>query len=101
MHRAQKKGALLRVPWGSRLGASGARALFRPFRPGREGELWLRVSVKAGDFRSFDMIRQHIRQLGWRQPPEPAIGAEPKLGQILARGCDPLLETRHAVDCAE
>jgi hypothetical protein len=38
MRWAQKKGALLRVPWGSRLGP-GARALFRPFRPGREGEL--------------------------------------------------------------
>src|SRR5262245_32757842 len=42
------------------LRSPGARALFRPFRPGREGDLWGRVSAKVGDFYSFEMIRQHI-----------------------------------------
>src|SRR5215471_4192578 len=101
MHWTQKKGALLRVPWGSRLGASGARALFRPFRPDREGDLWVGVLLKTGDFRSFDVIRQHIRQFGWRQAAKPAIGTQSKVGQIFAGGCDPLLEARHAVDGAK
>src|SRR5262249_49676222 len=102
MHRAQKKGALLRVPWGSRPGAPGTRALSTPCRPGREGELCgTSVSVETRNFSSFDVIRQHIWQFGHRQPPEPAIGAESELGQILPRRGDPLLEVCHAVDRAE
>src|SRR6267142_1275382 len=48
-----------------------------------------------------DMIRQHIRQLSWRQPAEPAIGTQSKVGQVLASRCDPFLETLHAVDGPE
>src|SRR5262249_44814634 len=99
--QAQKKGALLRVPWGSRLGPPGARALFRPFRPGREGELWLGALVQTCNLHRLQMIRQHLGQLGRRQPAEPAIGAQAQLRQVLARRCDALLEARHAMDRAE
>src|SRR5262245_58823747 len=106
MRWAQKKGALLRVPGGSRLGASGARALFRPFRAGREGTCLdlapqTGASEETGNLHGLDMIRQHIGKLGWRQPAKAAIGAQSKIGQILARRRDPFLEACHAVDGAE
>src|SRR5262245_9594002 len=61
----------------------------------------LRSSAKTRNLHSLEMIRQHAGQLGGRQPPEAAIGAEAELRQVLAGGCDPLLEARHAVDGAE
>src|SRR5882724_7216715 len=44
-----KKGrAFARPPGFAPWAAPGARALFRPFQPGREGELWVGASVKSG-----------------------------------------------------
>src|SRR3954452_422754 len=49
----------------------------------------------------LQMVSQHVCQSGRWQASEAAIGAEAEIRNVLSRGCDTLLESRHVMDGTE